>query len=147
MICSGKDKQKKLQSIVHLPRPPDVELATLRELPRKGIHNTNILYISAKPIPEELTLLPQIKRYYDKYWYSNLSNNTSLFVCRDQITLNKFLGSGAFGEVFEGKAKGIGNDIEMKVAIKVYLETSIIPSIKFLFIADIKERNFRSRKE
>jgi hypothetical protein len=32
----------------------------------------------------------------------------------------KFLGSGAFGEVFEGKAKGISNTTgETKVAIKV----------------------------
>lgn len=62
MICSSKDKQKKLQPVVHLPRPPDVELATLRELPRRGVHNTNILYISTKPVPDELTLLPQIKR-------------------------------------------------------------------------------------
>lgn len=45
---------------------------------------------------------------------------TILFNCRDQITLTKFLGSGAFGEVFEGKAKGLlGNEIETKVAVKV----------------------------
>lgn len=41
------------------------------------------------------------------------------FLFRDQISLNKFLGSGAFGEVFEGKAKGIRDEMEMKVAIKV----------------------------
>jgi proto-oncogene tyrosine-protein kinase ROS len=43
-----------------------------------------------------------------------------MLYCRDQITLMKFLGSGAFGEVFEGKAKGISNTTgETKVAIKV----------------------------
>ena len=32
----------------------------------------------------------------------------------------KFLGSGAFGEVFEGKAVGLGvNESDIKVAVKV----------------------------
>lgn len=54
----------------------DVELATLREQPRRGVHSTNILYVpSANPEDD----LPHIRR--------------------DQITLTKFLGSGAFGEV------------------------------------------------
>lgn len=39
---------------------------------------------------------------------------------RDQITLINFLGRGAFGEVYEGKAKKIGaNGSDMKVAVKV----------------------------
>lgn len=38
---------------------------------------------------------------------------------REQITLTKFLGSGAFGEVFEGVARQInGTTIETKVAVK-----------------------------
>lgn len=37
---------------------------------------------------------------------------------RDQITLTKFLGSGAFGEVFEGAARGLQTG-DTKVAIKV----------------------------
>lgn len=41
-------------------------------------------------------------------------------IFRDQISLNKFLGSGAFGEVFEGKAKGVNEDnVETRVAVKV----------------------------
>lgn len=48
-----------------------------------------------------------------------IGKDTLCIFSRDQITLNKFLGSGAFGEVFEGKAKGIQEDSEMKVAVKV----------------------------
>lgn len=36
---------------------------------------------------------------------------------RDQITLMKFLGSGAFGEVYEGNARGLTSG-EIKVAVK-----------------------------
>ncbi len=39
---------------------------------------------------------------------------------RDQLTLTKFLGSGAFGEVFEGIARNISNKAgETRVAVKV----------------------------
>jgi hypothetical protein len=40
---------------------------------------------------------------------------------RDQLTLTHFLGSGAFGEVFEGLATNIlaENSGETKVAVKV----------------------------
>ncbi|KAK9875123.1 hypothetical protein WA026_005916 [Henosepilachna vigintioctopunctata] len=93
ILCSGKKKEPQ---IIHIPTTPDVELATLRELPRRGVHNTNVLYVSTLPTTEEIKLLPHIKR--------------------DQITLTKFLGSGAFGEVFEGKAKEIPG--HTKVAIK-----------------------------
>ncbi|KAL3277022.1 hypothetical protein HHI36_012384 [Cryptolaemus montrouzieri] len=93
LVCSGKKKEPQ---IIHIPRSPDVELATLRELPRRGVHNTNVLYVSTLPTTEEIKLLPHIKR--------------------EQITLTKFLGSGAFGEVFEGKAKDIIG--HKKVAIK-----------------------------
>lgn len=88
----------------------DVELATLRELPRSrggGIfqHSTNILYNNGfcnPPTDADIALLPHIMR--------------------DHITLNKFLGSGAFGEVFEGKAKNLDEpDSETRVAVKVLL--------------------------
>lgn len=87
----------------------DVELANLRELPRSrgggGMfqHSTNILYNNGScnpPTDAEIASLPHIRR--------------------DQITLTKFLGSGAFGEVFEGKAKDLENSgSETRVAIKV----------------------------
>lgn len=39
---------------------------------------------------------------------------------REQITLTKFLGSGAFGEVYEGQVKNLLYvNIDTKVAIKV----------------------------
>lgn len=87
--------------------PLDVELATLRELPRRGnfVHRTNTLYAAAGeppdgPTDEEVALLPRIRRH--------------------QITLTKFLGSGAFGEVFEGNARNLSDGtVEMRVAIKV----------------------------
>lgn len=97
-------KENKAKQIILPPRGPDVELATLRELPRRVnfIHNTNVLYVSTQPTSDEITLLPHIRR--------------------DQITLVKFLGSGAFGEVFEGKAKGLnGSSEDVKVAVKVFI--------------------------
>lgn len=43
-------------------------------------------------------------------------------IAREQITLTNFLGSGAFGEVFEGTARNLGpGGTELKVAIKVLI--------------------------
>jgi Protein tyrosine kinase. len=102
-------------TLTTVTRGPDVELATLRELPRRGnfVHNTNALYTTADiPTDEEIALLPHIRR--------------------DQITLTKFLGSGAFGEVFEGNARNLANSgaAETKVAIKVRICNSLILDIK-----------------
>lgn len=56
---------------------------------------------------------------------------------RDQITLTKFLGSGAFGEVFEGKARGISNTSgETKVAVKVGERSEPYSRFNCLFITD-----------
>uniref|UniRef100_A0A182IPU5 Tyrosine-protein kinase receptor n=1 Tax=Anopheles atroparvus TaxID=41427 RepID=A0A182IPU5_ANOAO len=83
-------------------RLPDVELATLRELPRRGnfVHSTNILYDSGTVRDAEIALLPQIRR--------------------DQITIEvgPLLGSGAFGEVNAGTVKGVEDLMESRVAIK-----------------------------
>ncbi|XP_030754698.1 proto-oncogene tyrosine-protein kinase ROS-like isoform X3 [Sitophilus oryzae] len=96
-------KQKKVEQITTVQRGPDVELATLRELPRRGIHSTNILYVSGAPNNDDITLLPHIRR--------------------DQITLSTFLGSGAFGEVYKGIARGVSSDVaEQKVAVKTLKE-------------------------
>ncbi|GLH07146.1 Protein sevenless [Gryllus bimaculatus] len=102
-----REKEKKiLTSVVTggTTRGPDVELATLRELPRRGnfVSQSNALYTMTPDVPgdAELALLPHIRR--------------------DQITLTKFLGSGAFGEVFEGIARNLAGmgDTETRVAIK-----------------------------
>ena len=76
-------KKKALSSIT--PGYPDLELANLRELPfRAGfIDANNPMYQIEAATDEDLELIPKIER--------------------SQITLTKFLGSGAFGEVFEGK--------------------------------------------
>jgi proto-oncogene tyrosine-protein kinase ROS len=98
-------------TLTTVTRGPDVELATLRELPRRGnfVQNTNALYTTADiPTDEEIALLPHIRR--------------------DQITLTKFLGSGAFGEVFEGNARNLANSggAETRVAIKVRTRARLI---------------------
>jgi hypothetical protein len=74
--------------------------------------HTNVLYTGASgssanpgasehllaPTDQEVAALPHIRR--------------------DQITLTKFLGSGAFGEVFEGLARSLPGGQE-RVAVKV----------------------------
>lgn len=67
-----KDKEKKTTQAMLISQAvnPDVELATLRELPRRDnfIHNTNALYVPGLPSVEELALLPQINRYVNKIY-------------------------------------------------------------------------------
>ena len=52
-------------------------------------------------------------------------------VCRDQLDLTQFLGSGAFGEVYEGVARDIRPDAPgpIRCAIKV---TAVLQSYLFL---------------
>ncbi|XP_044740104.1 proto-oncogene tyrosine-protein kinase ROS [Chrysoperla carnea] len=106
-ICKRRKKDSKLPAAVTpiTTLGPDVELAILRDMPRGRpggtfVHSTNILYTSSDlPLGDSPESLPHIKR--------------------DQITLTKFLGSGAFGEVFEGKAKCLdGIAGETRVAVK-----------------------------
>ena len=64
------------------PMAPDFELARIRELPlRSGFIDANnpMYQMCQTPTDEELEVIPKVKR------------------C--QLTLTKFLGSGAFGEV------------------------------------------------
>lgn len=126
LIVTGKrqcHKDKKTKKVLQYPilRGPDVELATLRELPRRSnfIQNTNILYQTELPTSDNLVMLTHIRR--------------------DQITLTTFLGSGAFGEVFEGKAYGIGNG-EMKVAVKVNTN-------KYTYVESFESTDFSRRFE
>ncbi|GAB0094112.1 Tyrosine-protein kinase receptor [Sergentomyia squamirostris] len=78
-------------------RLPDVELANLRELPHGASLHFNVLYTTGPLSESDVASLPQIRR--------------------DQITMTKFLGSGAFGEVYEGCLKN-PEDPETRVAIK-----------------------------
>lgn len=112
-VVTKKEKKKKAQQMLRMRTAilrgggTDVELANLRELPRgpNFIQTTNAMYSAADFIPtdREIALLPHIPR--------------------ENITLIHFLGSGAFGEVFEGIAKNLPDfgGIEAKVAVKVCL--------------------------
>ncbi|XP_050027352.2 proto-oncogene tyrosine-protein kinase ROS isoform X2 [Dermacentor andersoni] len=103
IVYKRRQKEKKvLQDNVRDLRP-DLELATLSELPRNGnfIQQNNALYaLGDLPVDEELASVPLIER--------------------DQIILTKFLGSGAFGEVYEGIAHNLGGEgmPPAKVAVK-----------------------------
>lgn len=114
LLCCWVCKKNKKEGLKIPLRGPDVELATLRELPRI-LNNTNILYNPNK-IPDDISMLPHISR--------------------DKITLVKFLGSGAFGEVFQGKAKCIsGMEGETKVAVKT-LRKGASDTEKFEFLQE-----------
>lgn len=80
---------------------PDLELGRLREMPHRPtfFHTVNMGYQGSVLFQKkDKNELPSIKR--------------------EQITLTKRLGSGAFGEVFEGKIKDIREESEIRVAIK-----------------------------
>lgn len=78
----------------------DVELANLRDLPHNAnfVQSNNILYSIGAITDADIALLPRIQR--------------------GQVTMTSFLGSGAFGEVYEGIVKNVGNELETRVAIK-----------------------------
>ncbi|XP_040173385.1 protein sevenless isoform X2 [Anopheles arabiensis] len=96
------DKMKNFQMDPANARLSDVELANLRDLPRRGnfVQTTNILYSSGSMTGSEIALLPRIRL--------------------DQIFMasSSLLGSGAFGEVYEGVVKGVDGEAETRVAIK-----------------------------
>ncbi len=85
-----------------------MELVNLPEIPAGAkVIKTNSLYgprMYENHINEDFTQIPRI--------------------LREQISLTKFLGSGAFGEVYEGNVKNLLYvNVETKVAIKVrYLD-------------------------
>ncbi|XP_049298477.1 protein sevenless isoform X2 [Anopheles funestus] len=100
LMLKATRKMKKMDSAN--ARLSDVELANLRELPRRGnfIQTTNILYSTGSMTDSEIALLPRIRL--------------------DQIFMasSSLLGSGAFGEVYEGVVKGVDGEAETRVAIK-----------------------------
>ena len=85
-----------------VPRGPDMELATLRSFHRGTIlQQNNFIYGLGEVTPDE-----------------ELAGLTR--VGREDIRLTNFLGSGAFGEVFEGTAFNLPNRQAVeKVAVKV----------------------------
>ena len=88
-----------------------VELANIRELPLSPAFidvNNPIYQMYQTPTDEELDIIPKIKR------------------C--QITLTKFLGSGAFGEVYEGQVQDLNSDDGecTKIAVKTLRKGKIL---------------------
>ncbi|XP_037079270.1 proto-oncogene tyrosine-protein kinase ROS-like [Pollicipes pollicipes] len=82
--------------------PHDVELAQLREIPAHFVRQNNALYAPPFADAEDAGGLPRVRR--------------------EHITLTKFLGKGAFGEVYEGLAQQLpgreDDDHGCRVAIK-----------------------------
>ncbi|XP_078041242.1 receptor protein-tyrosine kinase sevenless isoform X3 [Augochlora pura] len=97
-LCPVYRQRKEDKKAVLPPLVSDVELATLREIPRGNFVQSNALYASTLQNDPDDSTLPKIRR--------------------EQITLAKFLGSGAFGEVFQGNAKDLERPGITPVAIK-----------------------------
>lgn len=75
--------------------------------------------------------MPQRPLLFENMGYQSVAllsqkrdNNELLRIKRKQITVTKRLGSGAFGEVFEGKVKDIKVEAEYCVALKSLKEGS-----------------------
>jgi len=109
LVYHRKQKEKPaLQSPTSSERR-EVELATLRELPAGSsfIHQSNILYDADLNLNFDFDEIPILK------------------VKKNQISLITLLGSGAFGEVYQGFATNLHGGREevpglgTKVAIKV----------------------------
>ncbi|XP_023290821.1 proto-oncogene tyrosine-protein kinase ROS isoform X2 [Orussus abietinus] len=96
-LCLYRQRKEDKKAVLP-PVMSDVELATLREIPRGNFVQSNALYASAIQNDSDDLALPKIRR--------------------EQITLAKFLGSGAFGEVFQGNAKDLEGPGVTPVAIK-----------------------------
>ncbi|XP_014608086.1 PREDICTED: proto-oncogene tyrosine-protein kinase ROS isoform X1 [Polistes canadensis] len=97
-LCPHRQRKDDNKAVLS-PIVSDVELATLREIPRSNFVQPNALYASTMQNDPDDSMLPKIKR--------------------EQITLAKFLGSGAFGEVFQGNAKELdGPGTVTPVAVK-----------------------------
>ncbi|XP_043520805.1 proto-oncogene tyrosine-protein kinase ROS isoform X2 [Frieseomelitta varia] len=96
-LCLYRQRKEDKKAILP-PLVSDVELATLREIPRGNFVQSNALYASTLQNDPDDSMLPKIRR--------------------EQITLAKFLGSGAFGEVFQGNAKDLERPGITPVAIK-----------------------------
>ncbi|XP_043482361.1 proto-oncogene tyrosine-protein kinase ROS isoform X2 [Leptopilina heterotoma] len=100
LICRSYKQRKEDKKAILSPRiPGDMELATLREIPRGNFIQSNALYgPSTLQVGQDDEMLPKLKR--------------------DEIILSRFLGSGAFGEVFQGTAKDLNGPGFTPVAIK-----------------------------
>ncbi|ODM95791.1 Proto-oncogene tyrosine-protein kinase ROS [Orchesella cincta] len=113
-LYRGKLKEKPiLNGTISSSERRELELATLRELPGGStfIHQSNILYAADLLVDMDFTGISKISRH--------------------QISITKFLGSGAFGEVYEGIASGLlGPHEDTRVAIKVKLKNKSFNTLR-----------------
>ncbi|GAB1609056.1 proto-oncogene tyrosine-protein kinase ROS-like isoform X2, partial, partial [Argonauta hians] len=99
ILFKKQQSKKKRMSHVTDGHNPDVELATLQDLPHIAVQQNNTLYsVGMVPTDDDLIALPHFRH--------------------DQLIRKKFLGSGAFGEVFEGVCKSCVTNGETRVAVK-----------------------------
>ncbi|XP_071649102.1 proto-oncogene tyrosine-protein kinase ROS isoform X3 [Temnothorax longispinosus] len=98
-FCPVYRQRKEDKKTVLPPIVSDVELATLREIPRGNFVQSNALYASTLQNDPDDSALPKIRQ--------------------EQIKLTKFLGSGAFGKVYQGNAKDLEGPGITPVAIKM----------------------------
>ncbi|XP_074098359.1 receptor protein-tyrosine kinase sevenless isoform X3 [Cotesia typhae] len=98
-LCLYNRRRKEVKKSILPPVMSDVELATLREIPRGNFVQANALYVSSLQNDNEELMLMKISKH--------------------QVEKDKFLGRGAFGEVFQGNAKDLdGPGVITPVAIK-----------------------------
>ncbi|XP_014482097.1 PREDICTED: proto-oncogene tyrosine-protein kinase ROS isoform X2 [Dinoponera quadriceps] len=102
-VCLYRQRKEDKKAVLP-PIVSDVELATLREIPRGNFVQSNALYATTLQNDPDDSALPKIRR--------------------EQITLAKFLGSGAFGKVYQGKAKDLEGSGITAVAIKTLRESA-----------------------
>ncbi|XP_014223646.1 proto-oncogene tyrosine-protein kinase ROS [Trichogramma pretiosum] len=89
-LCSCRKKSKDDKNKPSNKTKLNIELATLKEIPKGNFIENNALYVAAvESETDDSEMLPKIQR--------------------EQISLAKFLGSGAFGEVFQGTVKNSEN--------------------------------------
>ncbi|XP_029680806.1 proto-oncogene tyrosine-protein kinase ROS-like isoform X2 [Formica exsecta] len=116
-------QRKKSNEQVLPPIMTDIELAILREFPINNIQ-CNMLY---KPMLQ-------------------YNSDVLIKIKREQITLEKCLGSGAFGRVFQGKVKNLeGPDIEIPAAIKM-LRKNASSQDKEKFLEEARLMNYFRHK-
>ncbi|KAM0730459.1 Tyrosine-protein kinase transforming protein ros [Formica fusca] len=116
-------QRKKSNEQVLPPIMTDIELAILREFPINNIQ-CNMLY---RPMLQ-------------------YNSDVLIKIKREQITLEKCLGSGAFGRVFQGKVKNLeGPDMEIPAAIKM-LRKNASSQDKEKFLEEARLMNYFRHK-
>ncbi|KAL8573555.1 hypothetical protein ACOMHN_047826 [Nucella lapillus] len=147
-FCFWRRKQhekKKKQQFLSMVRGPDTELATLRELPHSTFQQSNTLYgLTYVELPNSTLYQTNTCPPVSSIILTDEEVASLPHVCRDQLDLTQFLGSGAFGEVYEGVARDIRPDAAaIKCAVKT-LRKSALEQEKEEFLKEaILMKNFQ----